>query len=765
MQAYAVITTKWNKAGYKALSVDRVISFDVDSAMDTDADQWTCQLGDPFNDIKEVLKRDNEVRVDLVLVQGGKIRTLHRGYADTVSKNEEGIIEMVGRDITAPAVDATALPFMHTNVRIDQMIHKESRALGMAANLKLLKHQRVKKFYTDGTETYWEKWYRFYRKFAKAYIWAEPDGTIYADRLSYHNQPTYYFGQPRVFKGHQRQWIPVEQMEWNKNTQTRVGEQWVSWQKGNTGSYVRERDPSIRLWSKKPVKFVTSKQARNEKQARAEAWEEIFEGKVGSLEIKITCFDPGFLIRQNRIAVVNLPKLGLVGTFYIVGVRHVVSPDGLFQEVRLRERGFALTKRVPDDPQLQSPDHEPAAGTDAVLSDELTGIRWADCFVKAAHTWHKQYGFQVFLSVLLGIAKHEEAFRNGAEEAYDHNHNYVGGKDWHMPPSVFQKEQYDKWRWMYADGPRDNHNPFSPAAGLSTARPGAPERGVGPMQLTDASLKQEADRYAVKHKLKLPGTSISPNNNNSYTGGRWCPCANIWVAAHSLYNRNPHAKGTEADLRDAIWSYAGRSKTGLANANSIWKMAQDFLPTIQAAAKASKKSKSPADASEPGGHGGTQYYFDFYVGHQFLGPDQGLDFAVSEGDPVYAHGRAKILYVARNVWPNGGVYIAYKLLDGPYAGWSIYVAEMIKNIQVAPGKIVQKGQLIARFRSGSMETGWHSGGINDSPKCRLAFYTPVGGMYGGRGSGSTCSDSFARFLNKTHKQGQKDWPVVRGSKR
>jgi cell wall-associated NlpC family hydrolase len=591
IDAKAYVTTKWDKRGYRQVVVDRVIQFDVDSAMDTDADTWNLQLGDLDNDLIDVMKRDNEVRVDLHVVTDGKILALHRGYADSITKTEEGVIEFTGRDSSAPAVDSQALPQMHKNMRIHKLIQKEAKTLGMAAQLQLLQHRAVARFYTDGSETYWEKWYRFYRKFCKAWIWVEPGGKIVADHLNYQSNPVYYFGRPREFKGKSRDWIDVEQMEWRKVTENRVGEVWIVGHPGKRiGFVVHQRDPSIRDWIKKPRKILEDADVRNQKQARFLAFEEIFEGKVGAIEIKLTIHDPGFLIRQNHNAVVNLPQQGLVGTFFVVGCRYIAGQEGLFQEVRLRERGMALTRRVPDDPKLRSPDHEPAAGTDNVLGaqnvPDVPG-NWFGCFVKAANAWHGQFGFQLFLATLLAICKHETGFQNEAEIGADGS----GGKIWHKPPSLTSPGAGQDWVTYQKNFANDPHSPYNPFRGRSWN----PDRGVGPMQVTDHDRKLEADTYALKNNI--PPTHV---DHDQYQGGRWAPCANIYVGAHILHDKAKGLAGSKDDLFIAVSRYAGSGPAADAYGRYIrTQVDQTWLPRVQAAQKAA----SAPDPASPRGTG------------------------------------------------------------------------------------------------------------------------------------------------------------------
>jgi hypothetical protein len=88
--------------------------------------------------------------------------------------------------------------------------------------------------------------------------------------------------------------------------------------------------------------------------------------------------------------------------------------------------------------------------------------------------------------------------------------------------------------------------------------------------------------------------------------------------------------------------------------------------------------------------------------------DQGVDFSGS--GPILAIGDAKILSVNSMGWPNGGAGpagrdVVYKLLNGPWAGRIIYLAEGVVPT-VRAGQTVKAGQQVAKFYPGSsIETG------------------------------------------------------------
>jgi hypothetical protein len=86
--------------------------------------------------------------------------------------------------------------------------------------------------------------------------------------------------------------------------------------------------------------------------------------------------------------------------------------------------------------------------------------------------------------------------------------------------------------------------------------------------------------------------------------------------------------------------------------------------------------------------------------------DQGVDAVMPLGAPILAPGDVKILAVIPD-WYAGQPLVYFELLNGPRAGWTIYVAEQITDI-AQPGTILQRGQVVARFaRTGTaIEYGW-----------------------------------------------------------
>lgn len=602
--ARAVITTEFSKDKYRPLVVNSVEDFFVDSAMDSDADQWSLTVGVATDDMIDLLKRDNEVRVALYGLDRKKVEALHRGFADEIWTDESGSVHLTGRDVTAPAQDSQAFPKIYKNVQPEKLVAKQCRELKIGDRLHLANIKPFKKVYTDGSETYWEFWYRIYRH-RQMWLWAEPDGYITANFLNYREDPTYMFGQHK--KNTPSNWIPVETVEWRKTTTSRVYDVQVFGQRGDAGFVSRAQDPTIREWVKRPAKIIETSTAHNEKEAKRMAWEEIFETKVGAIEITLTVANPGFIIRQNRMARINIPHLGLGGVWYIVGTRMVGGPQGVFQEVRLRERNYAITRRVPEDPQLRTQEPKGDKGTGGV--GKIAGIRWSEFFWKAAKEFHGLWSFPLFLATLIGMCKAETGF---------HNYRVSGNIEWYNPPSVVEKGSADKiakWRETFA-----NENPT---------------RAVGPMQLYDIGFKHWADDYG-------------DTGRDEFLGGRWVPEHNIRAGARALVEKLHGLLPKDENIWIGVRAYNGAGPAAEKYMRDVKHSVEtEYLPKVQVAIETSVKKPTSVTPSD-----GTNGYPLAVVGRIMGGPgegshsrseppnnwesDEAVDISIPEGTPVLA---------------------------------------------------------------------------------------------------------------------------------
>lgn len=542
MEVLATIVSKFGSRTYVSLPTSRVENYQIDSALDTDTDQYSIDIGDPSFELIDLLKRDDEVRIGLSAATRGlsKVPVL-QGYADTIVLRHDGTLSIQGRDLSSAAVDTTAVPFNWHNAQPKKIISSHAKELGIS-KLNISPIKVIKSIFTDGSESEWDFWYRMVRR-KQMWIWCSADGTLNIDQLNYAANPTYYFGSPSSDYRNEGNWIRVEEVEITKNTQTRIGEVWVFGETGKVGfGPVKASDPNIAEWIKRPRKIITAEAAHtNRAEAIKEANEEIFEGIVGSIEISLRISDPGQPIRQNTVAVVNLPKLGFKGEYFVVGTQMFNGSDGAYQQVRLREKKYALTRRIPKDPVTQdSTDSKSGYAMGTSLS--LPKKEYGSYFINAAKDWHGGWDFDLFLATLLAIGNHESAgFQNIREGG-------IGGPEWSPPPNegygkntspadihhhgdVASGGSLASWRASFANDPGDPLNPFGRDA------------GVGIMQLTTHSFKEQADKRV--------------GIVDQYVGGRWHPEANIWVGASVLASKLQKYPQTEANFWLGVRDYNG----------------------------------------------------------------------------------------------------------------------------------------------------------------------------------------------------------------
>jgi prophage tail gpP-like protein len=188
----AVVNTRW-KNGYADLPVYSVESYYVDTALDNDTDTWNLAIGDPRGEFMELMKRDSEIRIKLF--GAGKQGQIMTGIADDASY-ADGTWTLTGRDYSSLATDSTVPPTHFRQLRAWAIVDSQAKGLGFR-NRRLTQGKMVKKVqFTDGSESYWDFWWRLYRK-EQMWIWCEPDGTLIASTLNYSNNVDYYIGDPR----------------------------------------------------------------------------------------------------------------------------------------------------------------------------------------------------------------------------------------------------------------------------------------------------------------------------------------------------------------------------------------------------------------------------------------------------------------------------------------------------------------------------------------------------------------------------------------
>lgn len=541
-QCLALITAEKEKgSGYRQFPVQRVQAFQVDSSMDQDSDSFSVDLGDPDHELNFLLRRDTEIRVNVVTfdtrVTNKQLTQLHTGFADSVSFDAaDGVMSIVGRDASAAAVDSQHEPGYLQSVKPHIYIADRFTSLGITSH-KLQPVKEFAKLYTDGSETEWEFAYRMYRK-RGMWIWTEPDGTVYADKLNSTEGVKYWFGRP---EGNEQasKYMPVQSLTITHDNRGRVGECWVfGATPGGKAFRAVATDNAMRTWVKRPLKVMTTLESDNVADALDEAKLEITDGQVGAIEITVEVPDPGYLIRQNNLAKVNLPAVEFTGEFFVVGVEYTGNAEGGFtQTVRLREKEFALSKRVPRDPELPDPKDDPSRNVPPSSVSPLLprDIKWKNSFASAAQEFKDGWPLGLFLSVLLAICDHESSFQNVRTRALG---GANGGQWYPMPTAARQGEDLQatqlSWKRAFANE-RDN-----------VLNPGYEKRtnaAVGPMQLVTDDYRTWADEYGGKGH---------GGSSGEYDGGRWMPPANIRAGARAFAAKLA-ASGADPKQANQIW--------------------------------------------------------------------------------------------------------------------------------------------------------------------------------------------------------------------
>jgi prophage tail gpP-like protein/cell wall-associated NlpC family hydrolase len=595
----ALVTTKWGKNGYRPIVVRDIETYYVDTALDNDADAWQIEIGDPQGQYMDVLDRDNEVRVQLFGYSARSAGYIMTGIADTIEFSEEGTLALTGRDLSAIATDTILPPTQMRHVRAHAIVKKQATQLGFKNTSLAYANQSFKTQYTDGSESYWEFWYRLYRK-EKKWIWTEPDGKLIASALNYDAKPSYYFGVPsRKEPAKIRvQFLPVEHIGITKNTTKRLGRVWVYGHHGDNGIVAMVEDKHTAQWVKRPLKIMLDTDARTQKSATKMANEEIFEGKVGELEIRLTVVDPGYEIHQNRVAFVRVPEIGYENEMFVVGVRRSGGKDGVVLEVRLREKQYAISRRTPTDPKIaQTPTQSIADSVGNTLGGVLTHHpEWGPYFVAAAQKYHGPWDYTLFLATLIAICDQETGFQNerrnggpggsGVEWYPWKQATSRGGTEHAAPLSVDgQGRSLEEWRTLFAN-----------VKGQYVTE----DYAVGPMQLLSSGYKEFADNL------------LKAGFHDQWNGGRWVPEYNIMGGGYALRDKLK-AIGDSGRTID-MWVGVGNYGEGAAYAQSVkskvydsptnyLSQVQDALQAARDAAKAARDGQT--DPTPVGGGGGT----------------------------------------------------------------------------------------------------------------------------------------------------------------
>lgn len=536
----------------KEFPIARIQTYAIETAIDNDADQFSFDLGDPDVDLGLVLDRDTETRVTIFDLSPRGVRSVKfTGIADqTGFDSSDQILSIVGRDLSCLATDSDAPPGRFRKINVRSFIAERAHKVGFS-EVRIPDLSVIQTDVTDGSETEWELWYRLVRQ-KKAWLWTEPNGALVADFLAYDANPSYFLGVPRR-NTNQSKWIPATQVKFTKSAQGRIGEVWVYYQdKGGTGHVVKSVDTTIKSWKRHPLKVMTSTKATNLDDAKKEADDDIYDSIVGATEIEVTIKGRDTLLKQNRMCQVNFPDIEVVGNYFVVGTREEGGTDGRVQVVRLREKGFALTRRIPPKPKEKD---EVTAAYDPDLTTTLgdavtpTGkkIRWAHSFIRATREFGVPAGwnFSLFLGALLAICQQESSFQNIRERSS--KAGTINGVEWSSMDDFIGKQggtsqalaqlEY-RYRLAFANKRTNPLNPRYPSS----------ESGIGPMQLTTPSYKDWADAY---------GWNDTPVVNE-YRGGRWNPDSNIRAAARALVEKGQSSPAADPTDDTQIWIAVSR---------------------------------------------------------------------------------------------------------------------------------------------------------------------------------------------------------------
>lgn len=565
-RARAVITTKWS-GGYKPVIVKSIESFMIDTNMDQDADSFEMQIGDPFNHLAALKSRDGEIRIQIFGI-GLQTDYLLTGLIDEVEVNESGSVTLTGRDRSSIATDTQAVAGKWKNRRAHEFIEERARKLNIANSYSFATGPVKKTIRQDGSETEWEFWYRLIRR-EQMYLWFTPDGRLVSSKLGAEAPPSYFFGTPpsNISASAARQWVPVESVAYRKTTQTRIGNVQVFYKGQDNKNYATDfiPDGTIPEWEKSPLKYVEDTHVSTKAGANRTAYEEIYESKVGALEIQVTIPDLGFIVRQNRIARLRIPEIDLGDDWFIVGTQIVAGPEGFVQQVRLRERNYGMTRRIPEEPKTEpEPGAKGAEETAECLETADVSCRkdYTPFLEKAANRWHSNVPYDLYLAILMAMME-KEGCRN-----------------------VRQGGSIEWFKWD--DKPKNGISTFAEYKDTFANDAGQDGGGVGPMQLTTKEYKIYAD-------LLFDGEQSELNGN------RWMPEANIMAAAWVLTARKGNNQLSEATVWAAVKAYNGggaKAEAYMQDIKSKVFKSGGYLDAVQEAIAACKEAGTIGDADD-----------------------------------------------------------------------------------------------------------------------------------------------------------------------
>lgn len=607
-QCIANLSIATGNRGHVSIGQVPVENYATSQSIDNDADTFSIQLGNVDGALAACFERDNEIRARLYLTDTkSNPHPIFTGLADVAVLQEDMTAPIVGRDVPSVLADSDALPGRWRHTRPNEFIAARAHRLGITRT-QIATMKRMTEFFTDGSEKDWALWYRLARV-RDMYMWTDNLGGLIVDKLGYTLRPSYYIGEPSN-KYKSAKWIHCEPTTTLTSTkQTRIRKVIVygtDAKKGQT-KVAQAKDTHIGAWLKQTVEVYSSTKHRSLAELQKVAQAEVFEGIVGAQEFVVTVRDADVAIEQNTMVIINMPEYGFNNELmYVVGVdRNGDSSTSCTQIVRLREKGFAVTQRVPDAPtiskgSLGSDLNKPATSIGEALSN-TADIRWGDSFVRATHTYGKQWDFAVFCGVLLAICHHESRFLNIREQKAGATGN---GEEWQPfnkwvnsgPRLTEKKSELElelEWKKTFANDGKNPLNPFHTRTSDANA-------GVGPMQLTTSEFKVWADQFGFQGKPVI----------GEYIGGRWNPDSNILAGARALAGKLAQSPPADPTNGDSIWIGVGRYAGGSEEAqqayiNAIKALFKTTYLKAATAALAAVKTLPPGTATDINipGHG------------------------------------------------------------------------------------------------------------------------------------------------------------------
>jgi murein DD-endopeptidase MepM/ murein hydrolase activator NlpD len=151
-------------------------------------------------------------------------------------------------------------------------------------------------------------------------------------------------------------------------------------------------------------------------------------------------------------------------------------------------------------------------------------------------------------------------------------------------------------------------------------------------------------------------------------------------------------------------------------------------------------------------------YSNPFAGQRYISgrTDMGVDFCLKPGAPIRAVGDGVVVGISPD-WFRQQPYIWYQIVDGPFAGRYVYVAEQITRLAHI-GATLNAGQPVARFkrRGTCIETGWGAADGATLAQATTGYH---------EGQVTRAGVSFARFLMTLGVLGRFELHPTRGTRR